>query len=822
MGNTSLSLSDIWAKDNGISLLQHNYDVSKVREIIIAHISDVIKSKKKIFYDEIFEDLEIICHYHDYGKATHEWQTSIRNDSNKLPPHSIWSGLFVAYYLEKCGSRHHIPVWASISHHSLLTNDSLSRHYDAEFIEDFLNNQAKERHQKVPLVVTPELKRKYTENLKRIKDSLNKSHFRGKWDDEEKEVNVYYKARYCLLLYLLCLADVWASKAEEDQKKIDSEYISRFCPSQEELLRVLDNIEKNKKLSNTQRNILKILKNNYSGPLLLEAPCGEGKTLASLLYARELFRQNSINKIIFTMPTQTTSNNMVKEFTEEYGLPQEWIGIYHSEVMSFLQSITEDTSCNITTKVFIDSIYTLPFNISTIDHLLLSLVNGYRYAPRAFGALQTSIVIIDEMHYYDPHTIGMIKCLCKILHKLKIPFFIMSATIPEIIKKEFRKYCEVYSSKGVDGSGKIKEPYRFCYIQSFIIDDANEVSEQTLKIIKEHPEADIGIIVNTVNNAKSIYSNLKKTLPDAQLFLYHSQFTRNHRPEKEKILNLWMKQRKNVNLNPNDIKFLEKRFNIDLDKQFIFIGTQVIEISLNISFDLILTELAPFDTLLQRGGRLHRRMGYISSNNCNCWQCKRKKREHRYIMYVFETGEYCPPYYTKKTDRSIKNVMKNIIANTRDIVREDAVYNFKWGKEKLSWVYEDENYLHNFDEYGYFWKYFEEDLIFGGSPSVQEQAESNTRIITRKIDTHKINVIPRVFIDVDGTEIDMIQKIENIMKDKGHCADNVFTNDLTNYILEISWQEAKKYTIINQAQYPYIINAKYNFEDGLSEIENLI
>lgn len=816
-------LSDIWAKDDGTPLLQHNKDIHTVRKIITENIEPVINQKFRN-YNDLFDDLEIVCHYHDYGKATLKWQDEIRKKHKKLPPHSIWSGYFVAHQIQKDGKQNHIPVWSSVSHHSLLTNDSFSKNPEVEFIEDFLKQEHNQRSKNIPLSLTRKQKLKYLGNLKRIKDNLNHSNFRGQWDDPNKEINVFYKAKYCLLLYLLCLSDSLASKAEENSITIDKNYIAKFCPSQRELIQVLNNICGNKKLTSTQDNILKVANKDHCNSFLLESPCGEGKTLSSLLYAREFFRSNRINKIIFTMPTQTTTNNMVKEFNEEYGIPKEWIGIYHSEVMSFLQSITEDEPLDILSKMFLDSFYTLPFNISTIDHLLLSLVNGYKYAPRAFGALQTSMVIIDEMHYYDPHTIGMIKCLCNILDTLQIPYFVMSATIPNIIKSEFIPACNFYSSTGKDEEGIEKNPYKFKFHESPILNEHKEISEVVLNILNEHSDCDTGIIVNTIKRAKTIYDYLKENFKDRQLFLYHSQLTKEHRPIKEEILNLWMKHRKGNVLSPKDIRIL-KEFKIDLNRPFLFVGTQVIEISLNISFDILLSDLAPFDSLLQRGGRLHRKMNSYISNACGCWQCKKKKDNHEYILHIFDTSEYCPPYYTKKTDLSFKSVIESIMSKTKESVRGNVTYSFEWAKERLSWVYDNEGYISTFDDYGNFWKFFEEDLIFGGK-TLPNNEDGNTRIITRKIDANKIDVIPRIFSDTYYEKNDMVSEINKKMQNEEFYSEGIFTNKgrsyLANYLIKISWADTKDYKIINKSLYPYIVEAEYNFQDGLALIDNVM
>ena len=465
---------------------------------------------------------------------------------------------------------------------------------------------------------------------------------------------------------------------------------------------------------------------NLSKPLRIEAPCGEGKTLAALLAAKKLLKENIINKVIFTLPTQVTTNNMVQEFEEEYKIPREWIGIYHSEVMNFLIETSdneEESDFSLSSQKFWNLIYSKPFNISTIDHLLLSLVNGFKFAPRAFGNILNSLVVIDELHYYDSHTIGMVECLCEILRRLKIPHIVMSATIPHQIKNKFDEGYTKIQSSGKDNNGHEKSPFIFEYHDAPIEDN-----EEIFEILNDAEGLNVGIIVNTVPKSKKLFEKLKSKFPERQILLYNAQFMRKDRPKKEHILRIFGK---NIfeDLTEEEIEFC-KEYDFDPNRPIIFVGTQVAEISLNVSFDMILSDLAPLDALIQRGGRLHRKRSFNNTKDCECLQCKRLNSEHIYKFHVFETGEFCWPYHTKEDNMGL---MKEVIDNTRVQILNNLEFTFKTGIKMMDEVYKNEKMFSGFNAYTSFWDAYTEDLIFGKPPSRDEEKGGQLRINTRTL-----------------------------------------------------------------------------------------
>ena len=661
---------------------------------------------------------------------------------------------------------------------------------------------------------------KYLNSLLNFKNSSSLPQIRGLYN---KQIDLLFKTKYCLLLSFLTMSDGLASNFEENNIKFSKDNVLNNYPSSYIIFNSIKNIDNNLTLNPIQELILKTKKSSdideLIKPVLMEAPCGEGKTLASLLFSKLLFKKNLINKVIFLLPTQVTSNNMYFEFESEYNLSKEWLGIYHSEVLNFLIN-NADESINPYLEKYKNVIYSKVFNISTIDHLLLSLVNGFKFAPRAFGNILNSLIIIDELHFYDSHTLALIEVLCDILRYLIIPHLIMSATIPKYIKDKFNDedYCKIQSS-GLDSKGVEKNPFKFKYINSTIYED-NEFSNDFIELLNDNIEKNLGIIVNTVPMSQRIYDDILELYPEKQVLLYNARFMKKDRPIKEQLIKsfsniLYEKSSK------EDVDFLEK-YGFNPDKKFIFIGTQVAEISLNMSFDTLISELAPLDALIQRGGRLHRKMTFDNSMNCNCIQCKKLNHNHEYNMYIFDSGEFCYPYYTEED--GLDSDKYNIINNTRNILINNPKNTFQNSIKLINQVYDTNSFIENNTLKLHFKKIITEDLIFGKSPIFSEENGGQLRIQTRDINVQNISVLPINFVFKEGY-VSATDYIKNIYELNNF--NEKFTHDGLNKIsesmLNVSYNLYLKYISesFNHGGYTFnIINLCYNFEKGLFEEEN--
>ena len=289
--------------------------------------------------------------------------------------------------------------------------------------------------------------------------------------------------------------------------------------------------------------------------IILNAGCGEGKTAAALLFAQKLLKEKQIDRIIFTLPTKFTANNLSKDLTDEkkYAIPEKLVGITHGDAAEFLRQRAQEATMTILMKTkfktylwhrfFENSIYAKPITISTVDHLIMSLYHGYRFADRAFSNIASSLVVFDEVHYYEKHTMGAIAETMRRLTELRVPHLVMTATIPNAVRNELdtlvtsQPYKFQRAPAVIQDTSEPKTPFEIERLTETFIDEKDgSVSHELLERVEQNIDRRQIIFVNQVARAKKIYQTLADSGITENLICYHSGFISKHRNEKEKII----------------------------------------------------------------------------------------------------------------------------------------------------------------------------------------------------------------------------------------------------------------------------------------------
>ena len=432
------------------------------------------------------------------------------------------------------------------------------------------------------------------------------------------------------------------------------------------------------------------------GIIVIEAPMGIGKTEIALTAAEQLGYSSGRDGLYIGLPTQATTNAMfdrVNEWLENIAEEENEhvsIKLMHGKSM-FNQTYSnlphaenivdeDDDSGTVTVNSWFSgkkSILT-KFTVGTIDNLLLMGLKQKHLFLRHFG-FSGKVVVIDEAHAYDAYMNSYLYKAIEWLGAYHVPVVVLSATLPKDKRiKLFGSYLRGKFGKWKDkvifpDNWESEEAYpllsyldgthvgqvtdfgnadavqkKSVHIHRLDVSD-EEIIENVLEMTRDGGIA--GIIVNTVKRAQK----LAELVPgDVKLMVLHSAFLAPDRAKKEKKLQDTIGKHGNR------------------PQRMIVIGTQVLEQSLDIDFDILYTDIAPMDLILQRIGRLHRH---------DIRRPEKLAEPQTYVMGMSEFGDYGDAnegiygrYLLMKTDYYLKdriNIPEDISPLVQKIYRED-------------------------------------------------------------------------------------------------------------------------------------------------------
>lgn len=643
---------------------------------------------------------------HDWGKASRQFQERIVQNQRPGIFHAPFSALFLCQAQQaQAELQDWLPVvlLAVMSHHSQLHQGSLSgEKIDRMGIKYFFSQELAR--------IWPELEgipvKASGNDCKELADSL-KSYV---LDQNKLGEKLLLKARYCWLHALLRWLDNLASRGKD------------FYP-EEKNTRAFTSFSENIKCWQQQTNVIQDRAARTSAPfLVIQGGCGSGKTGAALLWAKKLWQEGKCERIIFTLPTQFTSNSLYWDLSEKYGFPSGATGIYHSDIDSVLRQELEDEEELEETRYF-NTFYQKTINVSTVDHLLYSLLHSYRYADRAFGNLLTAAVIFDEIHYYDQFTLQKIGQATCFLRQLGIPHAIMSATIPGVLREQLQQLgYQILEQEQAD------IPLKIVKVSKPLISE-REVNPELLKLIAANQACKQMIVVNQVERAKRIARTLAELYPGLEIICYHSEFTKADRQEKE--------------------QGIRRRFR---DKQggVVLVSTQVCELSLDISADVMYSELAPADALIQRFGRMHRRGQQPEKSQCGCGYC----RERVYLPEDFGYRVHIFPVDWQEARASLP-YQSELLQTTWEQMPDS--FSYGTGKQWVNAVYQHKMRLEDADMR----RMVLEDVVFGRTPRERygdEKAETSQGAFrVRHSEVVTVPTVPAMLWDEKSYEDKVIQ-----------------------------------------------------------------
>lgn len=345
-----------------------------------------------------------------------------------------------------------------------------------------------------------------------------------------------------------------------------------------------------------------------SGVYILEAPMGIGKTEAALYAAYLLLSQAKATGIYFALPTRLTSEKIfdrVNSFLQKIINTDNKIlnaRLLHSSAWLSQIIFGEDAD---TGGSWFDSSkrgILAPFAVGTIDQALMAVMNVTHGFVRTFG-LAGKVVILDEVHSYDSYTGTIMNELISCLREIGCTVIILSATLTgkqklQILKladsNELSSHYPLITSFPNNSSSLSEFNVENNYSHEVEILHCND-ENKAIELIIEKSESGEQVlwIENTVAEAQKIYRfiSARTDKGSVECGLIHSRFIKSERNINEEY---W------VSLYGKD------GLNLRKNKGRILIGTQVLEQSIDIDADFLVTRICPTDMLLQRIGRLWR------------------------------------------------------------------------------------------------------------------------------------------------------------------------------------------------------------------------
>jgi CRISPR-associated endonuclease/helicase Cas3 len=530
---------------------------------LVTHLQQVSLVAKKVAR-ELSMDINIAVQgaiLHDIGKTSPIFQNRLRGKSNsrKAYRHEIGSIFFLSLFPENIHSE---LIEMVIAHHKSIYNDArekgvldLNKIYGMDIIEYHLTGWGEWSKTANDILDHFGIA---TKLISREEAIVNYTKALNYCKKEKRKFNGYSKWRG-----LMNAADYFASALEgktEDNlaKTFKIPDLSFFNRTHE--LYPLSNISAKSDKPHT----------------IVVASTGAGKT-------DYLFRRTK-KRVFYTLPFQASINAMYKRVENDLSKSNSDLDI------RLLHSASKVVAGKNKEEKALQNLIGSAIKVLT-PHQIASVVFGTNAYESVLLDLKGNDIILDEIHTYNGVSRAIVLKIVEVLNYIGCRIHIGTATMPSVL---YNKILNILGKENVhEVKLKNNELEKFNRHITHKLNKWEGSQNIIAKAIVKNEK--VLIVANRVKTAQDWYGELKDTYPNIPILLLHSRFKRGDRNRKEKDL---------LGLDDNG-KSLNK-FNTS-NKACIVVSTQVVEVSIDISFDLMITETAPLDSLIQRFGRVNRK-----------------------------------------------------------------------------------------------------------------------------------------------------------------------------------------------------------------------
>jgi CRISPR-associated endonuclease/helicase Cas3 len=564
------------------TLLEHTENSLKVFKSIKEAYGDV---PELCGVEDFWEHLFYSLFFHDFGKAATGFQKMLNEGSQKAPwkyRHEILSAGFISALKYDENYKKAIGL-AIITHHKDI-------------------NKLRERYNTFP---SPNGKKLYGKKLSELETNFEEL---SSYFDKIREWSgnyLGYELKNFDIISFNDLRDIYKEIAlpyfisweDEEYTELHGKYgifIKGFLNACDHLAsgskyHILNGIQDMRSIYNfPELRKMQEESLNTKGSAFLTSPTGSGKTEASLFWSDANQNAISSRRVFYLLPYTASINAMHKRLQKDFK-EEDKVGLLHGKASYFLyKGLSDDLEKYSEIENDSDNYDKIKKKVREIKGLSKKIYRPYKvltpfqilkafFGSKGFemqlSEMANGLFILDEIHAYDAHTTSLILEILKILkNNYHAEIFIMSATLPTFIKKLFKEDLSISTEIKMekDELEKFKR-HKVNVVNGNIFDNLDKITEDL------YGDKKVLIVCNTVLRAQKVFEYLSNDVENSALL--HSRFMLKDREKIEKSLD-------NLNL---------------------LVGTQAIEVSLDIDYDVLYSEPAPIDALIQRFGRVNRK-----------------------------------------------------------------------------------------------------------------------------------------------------------------------------------------------------------------------
>jgi CRISPR-associated endonuclease/helicase Cas3 len=445
-------------------------------------------------------------------------------------------------------------------------------------------------------------------------------------------------------------------------------------------------------------------------------------------------------RVFYTLPFQASINAMFKRVEKDLQKDNHDLDIRVLHGASVVVKRTKEEEESVLQPLFGSAVKILT------PHQLAAIAFGLKGYEALILDLKGCDIILDEIHTYTGVSQAIVLKLVEILKLIGCRIHIGTATMPSVL---YKKVVEILGDDVLELSLEPKELDQFDRHRVHKLADFGATSEIIKEAINRNEK--ILIVLNQVEKAQEVYRQLSDL--NVPILLLHSRFKRGDRNKKEKLL---------LGLDENG----EPTGDFNTSNQAcIVVSTQIVEVSLDISFDVMITETAPIDALVQRFGRINR------------------KRTLETIGKIKDVYVIAPP----ETDKEARPYDLEVLKKTFGVLQDGEILHERHLQEKIDDVFPKIDFL-NIEEHAKF--------------------KSDGRITIHKL-THEPKSILFKLLEIDSVAC-IIQDDQDEYENKASYENRLGLEIPVGYFTVYKMEQSEK------GNRPFIVpNMAYNDETGL-------